>query len=74
MTSYKNLNGNSGVTAYQIQEEGIYVRFQNDVTYYYSYAAPGKEHVEKMKELAEQGKGLSTYISQKVRGNFDHKE
>lgn len=74
MTPYKNLSGNSGVTAYKLQEEGIYVQFQKEAVYYYSHAAPGKEHVDRMKELAEQGKGLATYISQNIRGNFDHKE
>ena len=74
MTPYKNLSGNSGVTAYEIKEEGISVQFQKDAVYYYSYSAPGKEHVEIMKELAKQGKGLATYISQNIRGNFDSKE
>lgn len=74
MTTYKNLSGNSGVTAYKIHEEGIYVQFQKEVIYYYSYSAPGKDHVENMKKLAENGKGLATYISQNIRSNFDHKE
>ena len=74
MTPYKNFSGESGVLAYEILPEGIRVRFIGKDTYYYSYDAPGSEHVEKMKELAEKGRGLATYISQHIRTNFDHKE
>ena len=74
MTPYKNLSEESGVLAYEIFSEGIRVQFIGKDIYYYSYDAPGAEHVEKMKELAEKGRGLATYISQHIRENFDHKE
>ena len=74
MTPYKNLSKESGVLAYEILPEGIRVQFIGKETYYYSYNAPGVEHVAKMKELAEKGRGLATYISQHIRTNFDHKE
>lgn len=74
MTPYKNLSEESGVLAYEILPQGIRVQFLGKDVYYYSYAAPGAEHVEKMKALAEKGRGLATYISQNVRTNFDHKE
>ena len=31
---------------------------------------PGKEHIENMKRLALQGKGLSRYISKNVKGSY----
>ena len=74
MTPYKNLSKESGVLAYEILPEGIRVQFVGKDIYYYSHTAPGAEHVEKMKELAEKGRGLATYISQHIRANFDHKE
>lgn len=74
MIPYKNLSEESGVLAYEILPEGIRVQFIGKDIYYYSYDAPGAEHVEKMKELAEKGRGLATYISQNIRKKFDHKE
>jgi len=74
MTTYKNLSGESGVLAYDIKPEGIRVQFVGGDVYYYSYENPGKKDVEKMKELAGNGLGLATYISQNVQKRFDHKE
>lgn len=65
-------NSKSGVTAYRIEKEAIDVVF-TDMVYRYSYKAPGKTHVEKMKKLAQEGIGLSTYISQKIRNDYEGK-
>jgi hypothetical protein len=67
---YKNTE--SGVTAYEIGKDCIRVVF-SDMIYLYSYKTPGKQHVEKMKELARQGNGLSTYISQNIREQYEDK-
>ncbi|MEC7984376.1 MAG: hypothetical protein VX278_04380 [Myxococcota bacterium] len=74
MTPYKNLSQKSGVKAYEILEEGIRVQFVSGEIYYYSNTIPGTEHIDTMKKLAEEGKGLATYISQKIREKFDTKE
>ena len=71
MKKYQNLNGNSGVLAYEIEAEAIQVKFSEDKIYRYSYSIAGKEHIENMKVLAEAGKGLSTYISRNVKGNYE---
>ncbi|MFP9099543.1 hypothetical protein ACLI09_10850 [Flavobacterium sp. RHBU_24] len=73
MEQYKNLEGHSGVTAYKIAAESIVVTFINGDTYLYTYESAGKNAVEKMKRFARTGKGLSTYISQHVRGHFKEK-
>ena len=75
MDSYANLNGNSGVEKYQITETSIRVKFitSSDI-YVYTYQKPGKIHVDEMKRLAKSGRGLATYINQKVRKNYEHKE
>jgi hypothetical protein len=73
MIRYKNQHGNSGVSAYEIGEESITVQFVSGDTYVYTYRKPGKKHVEQMKLLAEQGEGLSTYISRMVKGMYERK-
>ena len=74
MERYQNLEGESGVVAYEVGHDYIKVRFRNGVTYVYDHSAPGPEKVEQMKALAHAGRGLSTYISRRVRGAFARKE
>jgi len=72
MDTYKNLSGISGVRSYEIGDDYIKVRFKNSLkTYKYSHRRPGKIHVDRMKLLALSGRGLSTYINQHVRENYD---
>ncbi len=72
MKRYKNRSGKSGVFLYEIGKDYILVRFVGSaVVYRYSYKRPGKKDVEMMKKLAEEGEGLSTYISQFVREEFE---
>ena len=70
MESYKGLSGNTGVTSFKIKEKEILVEFKDRDIYKYTYTSAGKEHIENMKRLALQGKGLSTYISQNVKGSY----
>ncbi|HAY35009.1 MAG TPA: hypothetical protein DCY06_12835 [Bacteroidetes bacterium] len=74
MIRYKNLSGSSGITAYIKGRDYIKVRFIDGTVYTYNYHNPGREHVEKMKKLVEAGRGLSTYISVNVKGNYEQKE
>lgn len=73
MKPYKNLSGNSGVAAYEIGEDYIKVKFRDGDVYLYNYSVTGKFNVERMKKLAEEGKGLSTFISRYVRKNYAEK-
>jgi hypothetical protein len=73
MIPYKNLEGHSGVTAYEIAAESIAVQFDYNAVYLYTYKSAGKRVIEKMKQLATAGKGLSTYISQTVKQKFEGK-
>jgi hypothetical protein len=70
MIPYKNKSGNSGVEAYKIGPESITVRFSKGLVYLYNYTTPGKRYVEEMKALAEEGRGLSTFISRNVKEKF----
>lgn len=71
MKKYGRLSGESGVTAYHVEKEAIQVRFVDGKVYRYSYKSTGRAHIEQMKTLAEQGKGLSAYISTHVRDKFE---
>lgn len=73
MQRYKNLNGNSGVAAYLLNEDAIIVEFVDGGLYLYNHEAPGRQHVEQMKRLAEEGRGLSTYIATHVRSRYAHR-
>ncbi|MGV3461187.1 MAG: hypothetical protein ACO1N9_12115 [Flavobacterium sp.] len=73
MKAYANIKGDSGVTAYEIKPDAILVEFGHDTLYKYSYKSAGKAVVDKMKLLAAKGRGLSTYISQKVKDKYELK-
>ena len=73
MKRYKNLSGSAGVIAYESGKDYIRIRFQDGKTYEYDYIRPGRQHVENMKPLAEEGHGLTTYINQFVRENYARK-
>ena len=67
MQPYYNLGGNSGIAAFTIGDDYIDVQFHSGMTYRYSYASTGADHVEQMKQLALQGQGLNSFISRYVR-------
>jgi hypothetical protein len=69
----KNNSGTSGVEFYEIEDDHINVQFIDGSIYKYSYKKPGKEAVEHMKELALAGEGLTTFINQHVKEDFEAK-
>lgn len=72
MEHYANRRGNSPIYQYQISEDSITVWFKgNSKAYTYSYRKAGRSHVEAMKSLARSGSGLSAYITQNVRNDYD---
>lgn len=70
MSPYANSNGNSGVVAYEIGREAIVVEFRHGGKYVYDYETTGRDHVEDMKVLALEGRGLASYINKHVRNLF----
>ena len=70
---YGNRSGDSGVRAYALLADGIVVQFHAGALYFYGPGRPGAATVKQLKALAQQGRGLSTYISQHVAGNFEAK-
>jgi|SRR4249919_1341962 len=67
---YRNHNGHSAVVAYAVMPEAIAVQFLDGAVYLYSHDCPGRLHVGRMKVLARDGRGLSTYISRHVGNRF----
>lgn len=63
MERYLDLDGDSGVVAYEIGETYIKVKFNGTYKIYtYSYRSAGANRVEDMKRLARSGDGLNSYI------------
>jgi hypothetical protein len=61
---YQNLSGNSGIVEFKNRPDFIIVRFSDGDLYVYNAERIGRDRVEKMKNLAVAGRGLSTYINQ----------
>ena len=70
MQKYLALNGDAGVEAYEITEDGIVLEFKDGSTYLYNGIKPGMEHVEAMAAFAASGQGLTTYVNQYVRDHY----
>jgi len=73
MPRYRNLDGDSGVLRYETTPDSITLTFANGKRYLYSAARPGRPAVARMKALAQAGRGLSTFVSQHVRDNYERK-
>ncbi|GAA4736904.1 hypothetical protein [Flavisolibacter ginsenosidimutans] len=70
MTPYANLNGNSGVRAYQVGTNLIDVQFSDWSVYRYTYSSTGANYIEEMKRLAIAGRGLNSFIGKYVKKNY----
>jgi hypothetical protein len=69
-----NVNGDSGVTAYEIGDDWIRVRFSTGAVYLYTAASAGTANIERMKVLAARGDGLNAFINTTVRQAYARKE
>ena len=70
MEQYGNLNGDSGVTRFEIGPLDIKVEFRDGSVYLYNEQRPSVRHVEEMVRLARAGSGLNSYISRVVKKNY----
>ena len=73
MPRYRNLSRRSGVVAFETTDDSIILTFVNGERYAYSARRPGRAAVDHMKALALAGRGLGTYVSQRVRDNYERK-
>ncbi len=63
MKPYKDVDGDSGVLAYDYDQETIRVQFKHGGTYTYRSSKIGVTHLSTMKRLADSGDGLNAYIN-----------
>lgn len=73
MVRYRNRGGASGVVGYEISDEGIKVKFHDNMIYLYTDESAGSENIREMKKLAEAGKGLNSFINREVKKNYAKK-
>jgi hypothetical protein len=73
MTPYKNLNGNSSVQEYAACPNSLTVKFKDGGTYLYTDSLPGHDRLQTMKQLAEQGRGLASFIVRRVGKDYERK-
>ena len=73
MQTYKNLGGNSGISAYEIFDDYIAIQFSDGSIYEYSKMSAGSDNIEQMKILACNGQGLNSFVMRKVRTKFSAK-
>lgn len=62
MNAYRDINGDSGISAYDYGDDWIKVRFKDGKTYEYQGSKIGQAHITAMKALADAGDGLNSYI------------
>ncbi|RPI95407.1 MAG: hypothetical protein EHM40_03400 [Chloroflexi bacterium] len=67
METYKNLGGDSNISAYEIGIESIKVQFRDGSVYLYNCQSAGQGNIEQMKRLAVAGEGLNSFIMRNVR-------
>lgn len=73
MHRYRNRSGESGVVAYELGKDSITIQFAGGERYLYTARSAGQDNIAKMRALAEDGRGLSTFISQQIRERYARK-
>lgn len=67
---YASPGAHTGVSAYARLADAIVVEFRDGSLYLYNHDCPGRHHVDRMKALADDGAGLSSYISRRIGKRF----
>lgn len=67
MKAYRNIDGDSGVAAYEYGADWIHVQFSTGSVYEYTYGSAGSGNIETMKSLADSGDGLNAFINTTVK-------
>lgn len=70
---YSDISGKSGISAYEVGDDFIIVRFTKGGMYLYNYSVTGSNHVKKMIELARIGSGLNKYINLNTKHAYARK-
>ncbi len=73
MKIYQDINNDSGIRGYDINDDSITVYFKSGGIYLYNYSVTGIHHVNHMINLAQKGNGLNSYINRNVRNRYARK-
>ncbi len=73
MKCYKNLCGNSKITAYELSRGEITVQFADGVSYLYTTQSTGAVNINEMHCLAMIALGLNGFINRIVKKNYAKK-
>jgi hypothetical protein len=73
MERYANRGGGSNVLAYEIEPSSIKVQFGDGSIYLYTSQSAGAANLEQMKQLANAGQGLNSFIGRVVRKGYASK-
>ncbi len=73
MKCYKNLSGNSRITAYQLGHGEITIRYADGACYLYTIESTGAVNINEMHCLAMIGIGLNSFINRIVKKNYAKK-
>ncbi len=71
MAKYRDIDRDSGVSAYEIETDYIDVAFKGGATYRYSRRSVGADNLEAMKKLAQAGEGLNSFIQRRVKDLYE---
>jgi hypothetical protein len=74
MQHYKDIDGDSGVQAYEYGADFIRVKFSTGAVYLYTNASAGLQNIAEMKKLADRGNGLNSFINLNVKKLYAKKE
>lgn len=69
MNRYIDKSGGNGITHYERTIGGIKVRYTNGKEYHYTDQSAGVRIVQRMQQLAESGKGLTSFIRDNKPGH-----
>ena len=67
MKHYANFGGNSNVVSFEYGETYITIQFGSRRPYTYSYESAGKVNIDTMKQLADSGQGLNSFVMRNVK-------
>jgi hypothetical protein len=74
MQDYKNIDGDSGIVAYEYGTDFISVKFSNGAVYLYTNTSAGPHNIAEMQKLADAGEGLNAFINLNVKKLYARKE
>lgn len=70
---YAQLAGDTGIVAYATGPDSIAIEFRDGARYLYTADSSGGDNVQRMKQLAARGIGLTTFVNQHVRQAYERK-